>query len=217
MQNLPIYFYFIGLSILVSFTSFFVKPKAELYLRLFTPFLLATLTVEIICDRLFNKGLPNINIYNYFTAFEFVFYMFAIRLMIESKRVKRIILITIILYSIGAVVNIAFLLRAYEFHTVTYSIGCLLVAISCIFYFLELFRRPKSVNLMRNPAFWICSGLLFFYCSSFPLFSLVNLWGKISPIINKNFGAIISILNIFLYSLFTIAFLCRIRRRKYIL
>jgi len=217
MQNLPVYFYFIALCLLVSLTSFFVKPRAELYLRVFTPFLVLTLTIEMICDRLFNKGLPNVHIYNYFTAFEFVFYMFAVRLMIESQRIKRIILVTIFIYTIGAVINIQFLLGTYEFHTITYSIGCLLVAICCIFYFLELFRRPKSVNLMRIPAFWICSGLLFFYCSSFPLFSLVNLWGKISPIINKNFGAIISILNIFLYSLFTIAFLCRIRRRKYIL
>jgi hypothetical protein len=39
------------------------------------------------------------------------------------------------------------------------------------------------------------------------LYGFINVWATV-PFIVKNFGAIITILNIFLYSLFTIAFLC---------
>jgi hypothetical protein len=94
-----------------------------------------------------------------------------------------------------------------KFHTVTYSLGCLAVVSACFYYFFELFRLPKSVKLIRNPAFWICSGLLFFYCCGFPLYAFISLWNRVRWVINS-FGSIITILNIFLYSLFTIALLC---------
>jgi hypothetical protein len=121
--------------------------------------------------------------------------------------------IVIFLYTVAAICNIVFIQKMKTFHTVGYSVGCLLVVIFCINYFFELFQLPKSVNLVNNPAFWICSGLLFFYCCGFPLYGFIKLWTNV-PLVVKNFNAIISLLNIFLYSLFTIAFLC-IRTPKY--
>ncbi len=121
------------------------------------------------------------------------------------------------IYALAAVLNIVYIQKMQTFHTYTYVIGCLIIVIFCIYYFFELFRLPKSVKLKNNPSFWICSGLLFFYCCGFPLFGLINSWGNISPLILRNFDAIVTILNIFLYSLFTIAFLCRIKVRKYTL
>jgi tellurite resistance protein TehA-like permease len=130
--------------------------------------------------------------------------------------VKGIIRVTVVLYALAAVSNILFIQKMKTFHTVTYSLGCLLIVLFCIYYFFELFRLPKSVKLKHNPAFWICTGLLFFYCCGFPLYGLINYWSDISKLILKNFDKIITILNIFLYTLFTIAFLC-IRTRKYTL
>ena len=127
----------------------------------------------------------------------------------------KIIRFTLALYSLVAVVNIIFIQKMMAFHSVTYALGCLLVVVFCIYYFLELFKNPKSVKLNNKPAFWICSGLLFFYCCGFPLYGLSNFLGDISKLIIKNFFSIIIILNIFLYSLFTIAFLCRLKTRKY--
>ncbi len=121
------------------------------------------------------------------------------------------------LYILIAVTNILFIQKIKAFHTVTYAFGCLLIVAACIYYFFELFKIPKSVELKKNPAFWICSGLLFFYCCGFPLFGMFNFLSDISKLIIKNFYNIITILNIFLYTLFTIAFLCRLKIRKYTL
>ena len=129
---------------------------------------------------------------------------------------KKIIRITILFYAITATTNIVFIQKMKTFHTVTYSLGCLLIVVFCIYYFLELFRLPKSVKLKNNPAFWICTGLLFFYCCGFPLYGLMNYWIGISKLILQNFSNIVTILNIFLYTLFAIAFLC-IKTRKYTL
>ncbi len=216
MPAFPIYIYFLAASFLVSNVVFFTRRYPEFYLRLFPFFLLSTLAVEVMGNIMESSGQTNIHIYNYFTTFEFCFYLFVLAQMIESKKAKRLIYWTIPLYVVASVINIEFVIQPRRFHTITYALGCLLLVIGSIAYFLELFRRPKSVKLVSTPAFWICSGLLFFYCSSFPLFGLANFWADISPAIIRNFAAIISLLNVFLYTLFSIAFLCRMKSRKYI-
>jgi hypothetical protein len=216
MAFLPLYMYFIALSFLVSL-SVYLKPRTSFsYLKLFPPFLLATIVTELLGSYLWSRGKNNLTLYNFFTAFEFCFYLWIISLIISQKKVKRIIRMTIIFYAFAAVSNIFFIQKMKTFHTVTYSLGCLLIVLFCIYYFLELFKLSHSMNLKNNPAFWICSGLLFFYCCGFPLYGLINFWSGISKLVLKNFDQIVTILNIFLYSLFTIAFLC-IRTRKYTL
>ena len=211
---LPVYIYFIGLSFFISLSAFYGKGGL-LYLKLFSPFLFLTLIAEVLGSYFSSIGRNNLTLYNFFTVFEFSFYLFIINLIIENKRVKKIIQITGVLYAIAAIVNILFIQTMKTFHTVTYSVGCLIIVIFCIYYFLELFRFPRFVNLLNSPAFWICSGLLFFYCCGFPLYGLVNYWQDIYPLVLNNFTTIFTILNIFLYSLFTIAFLCN-KTRNYI-
>lgn len=215
MSILPLYVYSIAISFLASLSIYFISNNAPFYLKLFPPFLLATLAVESFGSYLSSIGKPNVWLYNFFTVFEFCFYLFVISLIINNIQKKKIIRIILIAYALITVVNIIFIQRMKAFHTVTYALGCLLIVVVCIYYFLELFRNPKSVKLTNNPAFWICSGLLFFYCCGFPLYGLTNFISGISKLIIKNFFAIITILNIFLYSLFTIAFLCRLKTRKY--
>lgn len=216
MPLLPIYIYFIAINWLVSLSAFYNAKKIPFYLKAFSFFLLSTLIEEVFALYLSTIGKTNLPLYNFFTTFEFCFYLWIINLVIHNTRVKGIIKITIVFYAILAIINILFIQKIRTFHTITYSLGCLLIVIFCIYYFFELFRLPKSVSLATNPAFWICSGLLFFYCCGFPLYGLINYWSDISQLVLKNFDRIFTILNIFLYTLFTIAFLC-VRTRRYTL
>ena len=211
----PVFIYFMAFSFLVSLTVYFVDRPAPRYLLFFPPFLLASTAIELWGYHLATTGRSNVFLYNFFSLSEFCFYFFIISLIITSGRVKRLIRLSTVLYAVAAVINILFIQGMKMIHTVTYSVGCLLVVVFCIYYFLELFRLPKSIKLHTNPAFWICSGLLFYYCCGFPLYGLFNYLMKISTLFVRNFYLIITILNIFLYSLFTIGFLCRLRSRKY--
>jgi hypothetical protein len=211
----PLFIYFIGISFVASLSVYFVPKPAQLYLKVFPPYLLATASVEVLGHYMDTIGKPNVFVYNFFTVIEFCFYFFVLSQVITNLRMKKVMVATIIIYAAGALVNIFFFQGAKKmFHTVTYSIGCLLVAVSCIYYFWELFRLPKSVKLHLNPAFWICTGLLFFYICGFPLYGFINYLVSVSVLLRDNFFVIVTILNIFLYTLFTIGFLCRIRIRK---
>ena len=216
MLSFPLYIYFIAISLLVSLTVYLNRRQTPLYLLLFPPFLITTLTVEIIGARLSDRQQPNVWLYNFFTVFEFCFYLLLVSFIISSHKMKLLLRYALLLYAVAASGNIIFIQRNGAFHTVTYSIGCLLIVAACVYYFFELFKIPQAIKLKNTPAFWICSGLLFFYCCGFPLYGLTNFLSSISTLVIKNFYAIIIILNIFLYSLFTIAFLCRLKTRKYI-
>ncbi|MGZ8517916.1 MAG: hypothetical protein ACXWWD_11225 [Chitinophagaceae bacterium] len=211
----PLYVYFIVISFMVSLSVYFFPKNVPSYLKLFPPFLLATALVEILATYMASIGKSNLWLYNFFTVIEFCFYLWIVSLIISNIRMKKIIRITLVLYALASTVNIIFIQEMKAFHTGSYAIGCLLIVAVCAYYFFELFKLPKSVKLKNNPAFWICSGLLFFYCCGFPLYGLTNFISGISKLIISNFFAIIIILNIFLYSLFTIAFLCRLKTRKY--
>jgi len=211
-----LYIYFIALSYLIGWL-FFNRNKDKTYLKWFPFFLVLSVVVETYGNYLSSLNIDNTRLYNFFSSAEFIFYFFILYHIIRSGRVKRIIFIIACVFVPLDLINIFFVQGLDNFHTVTYSLGCVLIIAPSIYYFYELFRLPKLISLMREPSFWIVSGLLFFYCCSFPYFAFTGLLYDAAPFIMNNFSMIISILNILLYSLFTIAFICRIRVRKSIL
>ena len=208
-----IYFTLVIISFLASLTAYFQK-NSQLYFRLFPIFLFVTIIVEIFSSWLLAHNKSTTTLYNFFSTFEILFYIYVLRVIIQSRLVKKIIFHTAWLYLLLVIINLLFIQKGPSFNSMTYALGCLLIAVICIYYFFELFQMSHSINLIRQPAFWICSGLLFFYCCSFPLYGLLNFLKKVPDFIRESIGVIILLLNVFLYSSFTIAFLCRIRGRN---
>jgi hypothetical protein len=212
-MGFPFYIFFMAISFIVGLFSLYQR-KLSNGLLFFPWFLLLTLIVEIFGLVRSEKGLNNIAIYNFFTVFEFVFYFFLLQKNIQKMKARKIVLYSIYVYVFSAVMNIFFVQGMSRFHTLTYSVGCLMLVAVCIYYFFELFQLTKSVNLLREPFFWITSGLLFYYSCSLPIAGLNNLFSNFPRVIIINLGTIVSVLNVLLYSLFTIAFLCRFRIQK---
>ena len=208
----PIYIYFIVLSILASLTIILYPPD-RLYLKLFPFFLFATFIIELISSYLSSYNKTNIQLYNFFGIFEIVFYFFLLSEVIKNRKIRKIVKGLIWIYPLICMLNI-FFVQVNSFHTMTYVLGCLLMVSICIYYFFELFHLSHSISLMHEPSFWICSGLLFFYCCSFPIFGLLNYVRGLPMYIIGNITGILNLMNVLLYSLLTIAFLCRIRIRK---
>jgi hypothetical protein len=196
---------------LASLTLFF-QVGIPSYLKLFTLFLLITIAVEYFVPR-FVPTLYATILYNIFTAFEFEFYLYIIQRIIYSNKIKKVIYYGLWLYPATVLVNV-FLIQYGKFHTITYSLGCLLTVAATIYYFFEIFRSPGSVNLLREPAFWICTALLFYYTCTFALVGLWNYLQGLPTVIYKNVKTILTVLNFLLYTLLSIAFLINIRVRK---
>jgi hypothetical protein len=204
---------FMIICLLTSIIAFF-RPSTEIYLRVFPIYLIVTMLVELITYRLGAQGKRTIIIYNLFSVFEFMFYFFVLMNIITNKKVRKGIKFIMFFYPILAILNFIFLQKANSFHTMSYTLGCILVIALCIIYFIEIFQNPQATSILKLPAFWVCTAIMFSYCCTFPFFSMLNFFETVPKIIFNNLRRIFSIVNILSYTLFTIAFLCRIRIRR---
>ena len=160
MENTPLYVYVIALCFVISLV-FFNRNKDKIFLKWFPVFLLVSAGVEAYTSYMSNLGQDNTRLYNFFSFSEFIFYFFVLYHIIRSSRIKKAIFIATCIFVPLDLLNIFFGQGLDVFHTVTYSVGCLLIIAPSIYYFYELFRLPKLFSLMREPSFWIVSGLLF--------------------------------------------------------
>lgn len=217
-MKIPFFLYAMLFSIVAGLYGFIRKKNHNnLYLTIFPFFLIIALSVELIGPFLIQikRQQNTLLLYNIFTSVEFTFYLWVIREIIKSKSAKKIMFFILLFYPLAALINIFFFQGRYGFHSFTYALGCLLIVGCCIYYFYELFLFPHSVNLLRQPAFWICTALLFFYAFTYPIYGLSNLMMSLPKTILKNLERIVYLLNVLLYSMFSIAFLCRIKIQKY--
>ena len=204
---------FAAIAFLASLTIFRGVGTAK-YLKVFSFFLLINLVTDTISAIQDAYVINNLVFVNLVTVFDFAFYCYFVREIIRSPLVKKILLYCLIIYPAVFLANTLLIQGSVVFHSMTYALGSLLIIVSCIYYFWELFQQTYSVNLGRQPAFWICSGLLFYYACTFPFYVTTNLVSALPKVILKNLLLIFVLLNILLYLSFTIAFLCRLRNRK---
>jgi hypothetical protein len=183
-----------------------LRPKL---LRLFLPFLMLSLIAEGIGAHLRVKNIDNHCFYNFFTCFEFLFYSYIYLRLIEQPWKKNTIRYSLVLYPLLFLANMLF--KGGEgfthFHTITYRVGSVMVVTWCCFYFGELMRSPGYVSVLRDPFFWVSTGLLFFYTGFFFYMSAgyILLYIKLDDFI---FDVISETLNVILYGCFLIAFVC---------
>lgn len=206
----PIYIYFLIFSMLAGITLYFQR-SVPLYLKLLPFFLLISIGVEYVGFWMYRRFGSSVPLYNFYIVFNFCFFLFVLREIISDRNFKKISLFAILTYGGLALLNIFYIQGLEVWNSMSYSLGCLLIVAFCIYYFLELFKKPKSTRLTSEPAFWIVSGLLFFYCCSFPFLGLNNLLHNAPQVLKNNLASILAVLNILLYLLFAIAFLCRWR------
>jgi len=208
-----LYYALLLIGFLLSTILLFNKD-CQIFLKAFSPFLALSFLVEFGGGYLKKKGVNDLPLYNIFTTIEFCFYTWVIRDIIQSKKIKKIIGYLLIGFPCVSILNILFLQGINNFNSITYSLGCLLIIALAIYYFFELFRLQYAVRLINDAGFWICTGLLFFYCVSFPVYVSGNLIKNFPTKLHSIVSFVLVVLNLILYSLFCIAFLCKIRVRK---
>lgn len=209
MQVLSISLVFEILSLLTAVICYLQKGNG--LIRLFIPFLLLTVIVELLGRwAIYPKGLGKYGLYNLFTAVEFIFYGFVFFINLENKYFKQIVLFFLPFFTIAALLNLLFIQGLNKtFNSYTLVFGSFFIVIFCCFYFYESVSTDKiDLRLSRQPFFWISSGLLIFYLGSVIINALFQYLSstefklegiKIYTIINRS-------LNVILYTFFSIAF-----------
>jgi len=192
----------------------YLSKNGPLYLKIFPVFLLLELVFEYEAFQMAHRHQNNLFLYNIIMIIEFSFYFFFFYSVYRLSAAKKTVLFLMAGYLAGALINIFFIQGMKVFHTYSFMIGCLLVIAGSIYYFLQMFRYPRTGSIMRDPAFWIASALLFYYACVLPVYGVLNYISSMSRYFNHTMKFIINFMNILLYSLFTLAFLCKLSIRK---
>lgn len=208
----------LSISLIFEIISFFAAvifyfQKRNTTILYFIPFLLLTVTVEVIGRWWpFQRGslIGKLGMYNIFTSFEFIFYSLLFYIHLQRKASKRLVLFFIPIFSLAVIINLSLIQGLNKtFHSYTFLLGSFFIVVFCCCFFYESVLPARiDQQLSKQPFFWICCGLLIFYLGSVIINALFeyltsndlrNEGLRIYNIINRS-------LNVILYTSFSIAF-----------
>lgn len=96
-----------------------------------------------------------------------------------------------------------------SFLSISYMFGSILLLIVIFDYLYRFVQSGDIENIRSTPLIYISMGLLFFYIGSFPYYGLKNYLWKDYKIIGNNYWYVVTVLNCFMYCMFTVSFVCK--------
>ncbi len=208
MFSFPLYFYFETGSLLISIAvlyKFNNKP-----LCWFIPFLLMIVCAEL-TGLYYQKVLHKSNawLFNITIPIEYLFYGFMIGSLCFTKNYKKTAFSLTGMYLVWAVLNLVFFQDYTMLASYNLTTGSILMIIISAIGLLDLFRNDEHKTLLKNPLFWVSTGILFFNSGEFLYYFFIdsllkNNWDKFAEV----FGLINNKLIYVLYTCLSIAIVC---------
>ena len=189
--------------LLPSGMVFFTWNKLSYSLKIICGFILLTLTLEIIAERLNASGINNYVIFHLFTFAGSIFLMLYYHSLIQNKIYRNLALIIIISFLLFSIISIIFWVSLNAHPSMVRYIECILQMVLCLFFFADLFKKSEVKKLLYYPHYWMVSGFLLYFSGTF----FMNIVGDIEIVPDQlGFDVYIihSILNIFLNIIYTI-------------
>lgn len=206
------YYILFALALLVSFWATNQSICGLNYLRLL---LIGGLISEVLVDATsafsFNSNL----IYYIYLPFEYLMLTLFFAKSVKMNSSQRIIVFSIPVYLMIYVALLFYYYPKFEYPGMIYNLGCLIIIIWAVIRLFNL-EIVDEVSIVKNPLFWICTGLLILYTGVFFYNAVYNyllhakseLASSLRLIINMN-------LNYLFYLAWIYAFICSIRLKKY--
>lgn len=204
--------YYLGLFAIV-FLVYLLCYKGFKLLRykMFLPFLLFILLYQFgTVQRWWTINHSNLWGVNIEITIEFVFYSFFIINSFQNPKEKKWFSIAAWAVFFFTLIDIFFI----QGFTLLCSIAivmqyALLIVLACRFFYGQMKVFDGETSLLKQPDFWVNTGLLFFSLSEFLFFSSFNMAYHAPHYFAILFDMISSVANIILYSCLIISFLCQ--------
>ena len=185
---------------------FCFKRGAPAYMKTFPLYTAVNCIPEIACFVWPNLSALVIFI---FTLFELAYFTYFLSQIIQSKRTIRNLCVTNAIVGVVTIIELfTEPLRKVNGRLDLAESFILVTAALC--YFRELFRAPKYIDLLKNSAFWMATGILFYFVLLVPTVIFTSYFYYYG---NKVTGQAIYSLNsysqIISYALYVKAMTCR--------
>jgi len=190
------------LEILAFLTSVILWPKLKsTRLCWFIPFLLLIVVVELI-GRYYSREIHQSNawLYNLSVPIEYLFYSFLFYQYFISKKFKTLAAAFLVLFPAFAIINYLFIQDSARFNTNFLKVGSLFMFLFAALYFVDFLRIDKVLTPLKQPFFWIASGILLFNAGEFVYNVFFEFYFKNWEVGLKHFRDINNTLNYVLFS-----------------
>jgi len=215
MFPLPVHIYFEFAALLTS-VIFWARIKSGKF-RWFFPFLFLMLATELTgwYLRKENGFETNGYLFNFSVATEYIFYAWLFARTYQTRSFRRIAIFFIYVFTVFCVA-IYVLNGIYWFNSILLLVGNMSAIFFSCLYFYELLVADERINLIREPMFWIATGVLLFNLGEFlysAFYKLLRQHGWDNG--TKLFRAINNNLILVLYLCIIIGLLCVRTSRDY--
>jgi len=192
------------------------------YLKIMPFYLLVSIGIEVLVNRFLNQLLDfrpfahqpdaRITLYNLFTPFELFIFSYFLFQVIQSPLIKKIVIMLICLFALFFV-QYSVQKGLGDSNDIAVVLESVIIIIPCLTYFRELFARDEPVNLVREPCFWMVTGIFFYLATIIPLYmtrSYLDAHGLSG--VAKSLSSINNFALSITYFLFIWSFTCRIKK-----
>jgi hypothetical protein len=209
------------LSALLSLRSF--REKWAPPLKTFSILLLTIFFVEAMALlwKYYFVTLPNwpysksnLWLYNSFLVPQYLLYLAVYYRVIASPLLKRVIVALAVLFTLFAIVNILFIQDIHSINSYTLAFASCIVIFLTVAYFEQLRKQEEVIRLTDHPMVWISLGAFVYHAADLPYLLGLNYLIRTNVALAVALFYIYLALNCVMYSLYTIAFLCKPRLHK---
>ncbi len=158
-------------------------------------------------------------IYNTFEVISSLFYLLYFANLIESKRNQVVGVNIIAVYLVFSVFNLAFSDVFFTSSSASNSIfGTLLLVLFIMYFYFQMLQSDKILDFYKSIPFYVSIGALVFHLIVNPIFIYEHYYShSVSSEFVRVFLTILTIVNIFMYSCYTIGFIvCSKKNKSYL-
>lgn len=207
-----IYLFVLLISVFIGVYYKITKPKEFYYLVIL---LATTFFVEFVSHyQLFMTRKVAGWLFVLFLPIQYCLLAMYFQKIIKSISVKKWIFVSIPIVVCWNICNSFFFQSFKMLNTYAILLVCLLYCIWSFTYFVQLLQTETDEDLSKNPHFWICTGTLFFYASSFFIIGFIQIIHKGDKELATKLWFLIRVFNIILYSLYAYGLICQIKHRS---
>lgn len=139
------------------------------FLRYFPIILIFNLVSEYAGEKFGEIYGFNAIIYNLHSLLSFIFIFIIFRLSLISKKLRNSIVLMVIVFSILFIYYLIVddFLRKLQYEVFIYGAICSIICI--IFYYIEILKSDRVINIKHDPVFWVSVGFLLYYSGAIPI------------------------------------------------
>lgn len=189
--------------------------------KLFLPYMVfivwyefTSITRSFFMHKWFYINHSNLWIVNFEVTLEFLFYSFFVISSYRDKKDRRMYTFISLLFTLFTFIDIFFIQGFLKLCSIAIVLQyALLILMVCRFFYKTMQQFDKDTTLIKQPDFWVNTGLLFFCLAEFLFFASFNLAYVRHIFFSTIFHLVSGLANIILYSCIAISFICYRRTR----